>query len=87
MNKAAQILQQLQETLASTCGMALVYLDSQWRIEKDPIYCDSPEPKDKVIDQAAAQALSLQTQLAEQFVCLFYLNYILSVFTKCVRSH
>jgi len=82
MNKAAQILQQLQETLASTCGMALVYLDSQWRIEKDPIYCDSPEPKDKVIDQAAAQALSLQTQLAEQFVCLFYLNYILSVFTK-----
>jgi hypothetical protein len=84
----------LQITLAQSCAWALDFLSVQWAGEtgtqvssdsgakKAPkqgsgCECHAPNPEDK-----AREELALETRLAEEFVCLVYVNFILSVLMR-----
>ncbi len=72
--------QRLQETLARTCSAALAYLQIKWWSEEGLILSEigSSEDAKKDNDQDNPE-LSLSTRLAERFVALVYLNFILTV--------
>ena len=71
----------LQTRMASTCAAALKYLNSAWEQEKTPVWRDQDEFGEKDDKQIRSQ-LAPQTRFAEDFVCLFYLNFISSVFMR-----
>jgi hypothetical protein len=68
--------QELQVSLAAACGCALKYLSRAWE-EEDEV--DLFEVKHESTDQAREPQEPDEVQLAEQFVCLCYLNFMLSV--------
>jgi len=80
----ADRLECLQKQLATTCGSALKYLSQVWKTENG-VDMFEVSPKEEVSrkedDRRKAEPPNQApaTQLAEQFVCLFYLNFILSV--------
>lgn len=71
----------LQAVLASTCAVALQYLNSAWDRETTPVWRDQDECGEKDDKQIRSQ-LAPATRFAEDFVCLFYFNFISSVFMR-----
>lgn len=73
-----------QEQLASTCAVALSYLYSKWRTDEGLILCevDSVDDPKETINDGSDDPRTLSTQLAERFVALIYLNFILSVLLR-----
>jgi hypothetical protein len=71
---------ELQKQLALTCAVCLRYLSREWDSE---ITVDMFEVSRRVdTNRREGRPEPLVTQLAEQFVCLFYLNFILSVLLR-----
>jgi hypothetical protein len=80
-----------QKKIARTCGFALVYLQPKWRDGEGLILCEvnsrqTSETKasaDTVQQDGKPQAtISMPTRLAERFVALVYLNFILIVLLR-----
>src|ERR1017187_9903682 len=73
----------LQETMAKACAAALKYLQPRWWEDEglivSEIACGLDVNKDKDED---VPDLPLATRLAERFVALVYLNFILSVLLR-----
>lgn len=68
----------VQERLASTAAATLKYLLFKWNEETRPDPYENGVVSDKTQDPPKPTE-SLEVQLAEEFVCLFYLNFILCV--------
>jgi hypothetical protein len=68
----------LQESIARTCSAALAYLQIKWWGEEGLILSEICSSDDLKKDEDCPE-LSLSTRLAERFVALVYLNFILSV--------
>src|ERR1700683_674342 len=78
--------QALQKQLAATCAASLKYLVLAWSDDPRLHLFEKPQ-EDKKKDTSKDDAPKVSTenmevQLAEQFVCLFYLNFILSVLLR-----
>jgi hypothetical protein len=71
----------LQEKIAKTCAAALKYLQPKWWDEEGLIVTEVACGEDIKKDEDAPE-LSLSTRLAERFVALVYLNFILSVILR-----
>ncbi|MFZ0319062.1 MAG: hypothetical protein WAL56_08050 [Candidatus Sulfotelmatobacter sp.] len=77
--------QEIQEKMAKTCAAALAYLQSRWWDDEGLILSevaslpDAKEGKDKDDD---VPDLPLASRLAERFVALVYLNFILCVLLR-----
>ena len=71
----------LQAVLASTCATALRYLNAAWDREANPVWRDQDEYGAKEDEQSRSE-LAPATRFAEDFVCLFYFNFISSVFMR-----
>jgi hypothetical protein len=87
--------EELQVALAAKCVTALTFLNKKWAEEKElqtesgshvrrrpkpasgKTECRAERPEDK-----AREDLALETRLAEEFVCLVYVNFILSVLMR-----
>jgi hypothetical protein len=71
----------LQKEFAATCGAALNYLSLKWDSEKTVAPSEPLHPsRERQINVGPQE--SPQIQLAEQFVCLAYLTFILSVLLR-----
>jgi hypothetical protein len=74
--------QQLQCAIAETCGHVLAYLQPKWRGEEGLILSEiggGAEGNKSAEDGDGETKLSLCTRLAERFVALVYLNFVLNV--------
>jgi len=69
----------LQLQLASTCAETLKYLSVVWDKEATPVF---PDHDDCEQNKSAASEIAASTRFAEDFVCLFYFNFIASVFMR-----
>jgi hypothetical protein len=69
----------LQLQLASTCAETLKYLVGVWDKEETPIV---PDHEDCEQNKSAGSDIAASTRFAEDFVCLFYFNFIASVFMR-----
>jgi hypothetical protein len=69
----------LQLQLASTCAETLKYLTAVWDKETTPVF---PDHDDSEQGKVAASEAAASTRFAEDFVCLFYFNFIVSVFMR-----
>lgn len=71
-------VQELRKRLASVCGEALKYLAAQWERERGPV-----PVKESNANEGTRETLSDQQtpeiRLAEQFVCLIYVNFIFMI--------
>jgi hypothetical protein len=72
---------ELQQKIAKTCAAALKYLQPKWWEDEGLIAGEVTSGQDLKKDQDIP-AISLSTQLAERFVALVYLNFILSVILR-----
>ena len=80
----------LQRSTARTCAVAFAYLQTKWRGSEglllSEVSCSegAKEKKEKedVKKDTDAPKLSLSTRLAERFVALVYLNFILNVLLR-----
>lgn len=79
-NLLVQRLWGLQETLAGTCATVLQGLNHEWNLEKRPAWEAECIVREK--SECKDSELPLPVRLAEDFVCLFYFNFISSVFTR-----
>ena len=73
-------LRALQRDLASACTHMLRDLNREWNLEARPAWDTSGAPREKADCDDAS--LPLPVRLGEDFVCLFYFNFISSVFTR-----
>jgi len=73
------MISSLQVQLASTCATTLKYLNVAWDKESTPVV---PDHDDCEKGEFAGSAMSPSTRFAEDFVCLFYFNFIASVFMR-----
>jgi hypothetical protein len=73
--------QKLQKQLAVTCAAALRYLSRQWDSERTTDMFEVPRAT-RENEQERKPGEPIEMQLMEQFVCLFYLNFILSVLLR-----
>ena len=84
-NSTASILPKLhdlQEALATACAKALLFLSPRWDAETVAPNV-RPEPAEPVTEfRFQKTSLPQSTQIAEQFVCLFYYNFIASIFLR-----
>jgi hypothetical protein len=71
----------LQEKIAKTCAAALKYLQLKWWEEEGLILCEVVSGEDLKDDEDSPK-LSLSTRLAERFVALVYLNFMLTVLLR-----
>jgi hypothetical protein len=71
----------LQKQLARTCAAALKYLQPKWWDEEGLIICEVASGDNAKKDDDDPK-LSLSTRLAERFVALVYLNFILSIILR-----
>jgi hypothetical protein len=71
----------LQEKIGETCAAALKYLQPIWWEEQGLIACEVTSREDVKKDKDSPD-ISLSTRLAERFVALVYLNFILSVILR-----
>jgi hypothetical protein len=78
--------QGLQKQLAATCAASLKFLLLAWSDDpKLDLFESSPEDEEKGDGKGNTSKIStenIEVLLAEQFVCLFYLNFILSVLLR-----
>jgi hypothetical protein len=70
----------LQNVLTGTCAATLQYLRGAWDQEARPVWDAECMVKEKTACQDLG--LPLSVRLAEDFVCLFYFNFISCVFTR-----
>jgi hypothetical protein len=78
-------LRRMQVVLAGTCGAILRELNQTWNDEIRTAWdaeCIERERKLGEQGQCKEPELPLTVRLCEDFVCLFYLNFITSVFTR-----
>jgi hypothetical protein len=75
-------LQELQSDLATACAKALLFLSPRWDAETmaPKVRPEPPEPVTEFRFQKTS--LPQSTQIAEDFVCLFYYNFIASIFLR-----
>jgi len=75
-------LQELQSDLATACAKALLFLSPRWDAETLAPKV-RPEPAEPVTEfRFQKTSLPQSTQIAEDFVCLFYYNFIASIFLR-----
>lgn len=78
----------LQDLLHSACGYALVFLEQQSKEEKATVLAknlDSDtavEDAKKASEKSEDEQVPVETRLAERFVCLAYLNFILTIIMR-----
>lgn len=75
-------LRGLQEQLAETCGDILVFLSKQWQEEKRSEFKIFKKRKDKDQNDDDISKINSDTKQAEHFVCLLYVNFILSMLMR-----
>jgi hypothetical protein len=73
-------LRGLQVKLAGTCAVILQELNQEWNSEKRPVWEAECIVQEK--SQCKDQSLPHIVRLREDFVCLFFVNFISSVFTR-----
>ena len=73
-------LEMLQDRMASRCAVTLRRLNEWWREAKRPVSDTDLQARKKVRDED--YKLPLKVRLAEDFVCRFYFNFIVSVFAR-----
>src|SRR4029077_7852813 len=73
------MINSLQAQLASTCAETLKYLNVAWDKEATPVI---PDHEDCEHNKSAGSEIPSPTRFAEDFVCLFYFNFIASVFMR-----
>jgi hypothetical protein len=71
----------LQERIAQTCAAAFSYLLSQWSEDEGLVLCEVSSGEDVKKDEDSPD-LSLSTRLAERFVALVYLNFMLTILLR-----
>ncbi|MGA8272723.1 MAG: hypothetical protein WB919_14275, partial [Candidatus Sulfotelmatobacter sp.] len=71
----------LQKHIGKTCAAALKYLQPKWWSEEGLIICEVSSGEDAKKDEDNPE-LPLATRLAERFVALVYLNFILSILLR-----
>lgn len=71
----------LQEKIAETCAAALKYLQPKWWEDEGLILSEIGSGEDVKKDDESPD-LSLSTRLAERFVALVYLNFVLTVLLR-----
>ncbi len=76
----ANRLRRLQIRLAGTCTVILRDLNRTWRKEARPVWEAECIVREK--SECKDPDLPVPVRLAEDFVCLFYFNFISSVFTR-----
>jgi len=75
-------LVELQSALAAACAQVLLFLLPRWDAETVPSKV-RPEPPEPVTEFRFHKTSPPQsTQIAEEFVCLFYYNFIASIFLR-----
>ncbi len=79
-NALAARLENLQMTMSVTCASTLHALNHAWSLEARPAWETKSDGAKKC--EANKQELPLTLRLAEDFVCLFYFNFISSVFSR-----
>jgi hypothetical protein len=76
-------VQQLHQQLAQTCMPVFDFLQARWTSEKGPEPPEGSAPEDgKVEEKRKRPELPYDTRTAEEFVCLVYVNFILTVLTR-----
>jgi hypothetical protein len=80
--KVLPVLDKLHESLAHACAEALQFLIPRWSAETQPPD-ELPEPPEPTTEfRFKKTVLPQSTQIAEEFVCLFYYNFISSIFLR-----
>jgi len=79
-NRLVVHLRNLQVALADGCTHLLRDLNREWNLEARPVWDTNGAPREKADCEDAG--LPLPVRLAEDFVCLFYFNFVSSVFTR-----
>lgn len=74
-----KMINSLQVQLACACASTLKYLDVAWDKEATPVF---PDHDDCEQNKSSGTEICPQTRFAEDFVCLFYFNFIASVFMR-----
>lgn len=72
----------LQDTLARACATTLRDLNYQWSLEKQSVFDMEGATGEKSETGSKEDDVPLPVRLAEDFACLFYFNFISSVFTR-----
>ena len=77
-----EYLSVFQTQLASACAKAILYLDERWKLETQAhgALPEDAEPTKEL--QCVKEVLPDSTTIAEDFVCLFYFNFISSIFLR-----
>lgn len=73
------MINSLQAQLASACAETLKYLNVAWDKETTPVI---PDRTDYEQYKSQGSEIPSPTRFAEDFVCLFYFNFIASVFMR-----
>jgi hypothetical protein len=75
-------LMDLHNTLAHACAETLLYLHPRWTAEAQPSgkLPEAPEPTTE--SRLQRMVIPQSTQVAEEFVCLFYYNFISVIFLR-----
>lgn len=81
-SKVLPSLLALHDSLAHACAAAVLFLQPRWNAETQPPnkLPESPEPTTE--SRLKKTVLPQSTELAEEFVCLFYYNFISSIFLR-----
>jgi hypothetical protein len=74
-------VRKFQRHLATACGLVVSLLSETWKQEKGLCLFELPGSKDP-IDQPKEPKVPLNIRLREQFVCLVYVNFILTVLLR-----
>lgn len=78
----AAALVRVHKSLAHSCAAALLYLHPRWNAETH-VPGELPEPPEPTTESRLKKTVTPQsTLLAEEFVCLFYYNFISTIFLR-----
>lgn len=75
--KLARLLMRHQSHIATACAAVINFLNEKWQTETSPAITES-----KKEDKSAEYADIEDRKVAEEFVCLVYLNFILTVLLR-----
>jgi hypothetical protein len=79
INNALGKVEEIQKRLARLSGAALQYLNDRWPQAKQAALFPTPPPPEKDHDSQQSEQTEETTKQAEQFVCLTFLNFILTI--------